>query len=306
MADEELNTAVIDMGGDETPPEPVNDDPALSGEFDNIDGGGTTPPAEPADPPPAEPDPAPPAEPAAAPANPSEPPPAVPSPGSAPPASPTPAAAVQPVSPPSAPAPAFDPATVKPADLVTSLVSELGDVELADESADGGKVKLADLAKDSPSFMQAAAVMAQAMVEKALAPYRSLMPAIQEQAVSHQRETMLAGIEQAGIEDARALVQTNEFWAWVDAQPPEIKAAADSLNPASVAMAMKLYKAETGQTAPAQAARQERAAAVAAKAAKSAGLHKGVETSRSAAAPVPGGADDPKKLKDDFENLPDD
>jgi hypothetical protein len=309
--DEHIDLSVIEGGGDDAPV--AVEDAALSGEFDSLDGPAPRPniedaPAHPAKPPEPEDEPAKPA--GDAPATPSEPPPAVlPSPGKTADQVPPAAAAVQPVSPPVSPA-AVHPSSLKPSDVLADMSAVLGDVELLDESAEGGKVKFADLAKDSPSFMQAAAVMAQVMVDKALAPYRNLMPVMQQQADVQQRESMLSSIEQAGISDARALVETNEYWNWVDAQPPEIKAAADSLNPLSVARVMKLYQAETGHTPQAAQAQQQQVAdakaKVAAVAKKSASLHTGVETPRAASAPSAGAEADPKKLKEDFENLPDD
>jgi len=301
MADLELEDAPVTV-----------DDPALAGEFDSLDSApaGENNPAPAQSPSAAEPMadmPAP--EPAPEPASAADKPADEPKPSETPP-NPSPESNA-PVSPSTAEfraisqPPAFDPASVKPADLVKELSTTLGEIELLDESAEGGKVKFADLVKDSPSFMQAAAVMASAMVDKALAPYRQLMPVMQQQAIQSQREGFISVLEKE-VEGARSLADDAAFWKWVDAQPKEIAAVADSTNPKAVARIMKMYREETGATAPAA---QERAAKVeqaTAAARKSAALHTGVETSRAAAAPQKDAAIDPAKLKEEFAAIGDD
>lgn len=140
---------------------------------------------------------------------------------------------------------------LSPAQLVEQAIKD-DDFEITAPDSESGKVKASEFAKQYPGVAEFAAHIAHKMVGGEVGRLQSVIDQMQ---VEKNAESMLSALssDAHGIDNARDLAGSAEFWAFVDGLTPNLQKLADSNQADDVATVMRLYNEKTGHQAAGEA-----------------------------------------------------
>ena len=195
----------------------------------------------------------------------------------------------------------------KPDAVADAVLKAVGATSIRDAGEEGSDpIKtVAEFARAYPSAFDAMVAVsrsvARQIAQESVAP---IAGTVQQQAMERAQNALFDTLAQEGHEDAREIVESDGFQAWIGEQSKAMQALADDGTAKDKALILATYKAEKGITTPAAgSAAAEVTAAARARKAKTDALHTPLRSSRRA--PVESGPKEPTEedLDEAFEEV---